>query len=285
MKTGLVLEGGAMRGMFTAGVLDVFMENGITFNGAIGVSAGATFGCNIKSKQIGRVLRYNKKYCHDWRYCSYRSLLLTGDLYGAKFCYHDIPYTLDPVDFKTFEDNPIEFYCVATDADTGKPLYHKCKDARDNDLKWIQGSASIPVFARPVKVDGHKLFDGGISDPIPVKAFEAMGYDYNVLILTQPASYIKKPQAHYETISKLLWRYPNINERIKHRYEAYNETLQYIKEKETRNEVFVIRPPENLHIGSICHDPDELERVYNLGRFEAVKRLRSLKVYMRSALD
>lgn len=281
MKKGLILEGGAMRGMFTAGVLDVFMENEIDFDGTIGVSAGATFGCNIKSRQIGRTVRYNTNYCQDWRYCSYRSLFLTGDLYGTKFCYDKIPNELDVFDRETFKQNPMDFYCVATDAKTGEPLYHKCEDGKKADMKWIQGSASIPVFARAVKVDGHKILDGGISDAIPIQKFETLGYNQNVIVLTQPMDYVKKPQAHFEMISKLLWRYPNVSSRIQYRYEVYNETLKYIKEKEEKHEVFVIRPPKKLTIGAICHDPEELKRVYNLGRFETIKRLKEIKKFLQ----
>ena len=142
-KTGLVLEGGAMRGMFTTGALDVFMENGITFDGMLGVSAGATFGCNFKSKQIGRAIRYNKKYAHDRRYCSFYSLFTSGDLYNAKFCYDELPNELDLFDYETFDNNPMEFYVGTTDADTGEPLYHKITDSRKG-MDWIRASASMP---------------------------------------------------------------------------------------------------------------------------------------------
>ena len=148
MKRGLVLEGGAMRGLFTAGILDTMMENNIEFDGIIGVSAGAAFGCNYKSKQIGRTLRYNVKYCNDPRYCSFRSLLKTGDIYGAKFCYHDLPEKLDIFDFRAFECNKTEFYLVCTDIETGKPVYHKMEKCDYDELEWMRASASMPLVSR-----------------------------------------------------------------------------------------------------------------------------------------
>ena len=159
MKRGLVMEGGAMRGMFTCGVIDVLMENGIDFNCAVGVSAGATFGLNIKSKQIGRGLRYNKIYCKDKRYASLRSLVKTGDIYNVKFCYDTLPYELDKWDYETFYSNPMEFYCVATDVSTGDAVYHKCDNydpsPKGEDINWIRASASMPVVSRPVEIDGQ----------------------------------------------------------------------------------------------------------------------------------
>ena len=169
MKTGLVMEGGALRGLFTAGVIDVLMENGITFDGAIGVSAGATFGCNIKSGQIGRAIRYNVKLCKDRRYFSFWSLILTGNLFGKNFCYHKIPEKIDPFDNDAFEKNPMEFYLVCTDVETGKPVYKKCDRLDGGNLEWVRASASLPLVSEIVEIDGMKLQDGGISDSIPLK--------------------------------------------------------------------------------------------------------------------
>ena len=192
MKTGLVMEGGAMRGLFTAGVIDVMMEEEIEFDGAIGVSAGAAFGCNYKSKQIGRALRYNINYCKDKRYCSMKSLITTGNLYGAEFCYHELPDKLDIFDCETFENNPMEFYLVCTDVLTGKPVYKKCEKADYDCLEWMRASASMPLASKVVEIDGYKMLDGGVSDSVPLKYFESIGYDRNIVILTQPKSYRKK---------------------------------------------------------------------------------------------
>ena len=191
MKTGLILEGGAMRGMFTAGVMDVLMENGVTFDGAVGTSAGAAFGCNYKSHQIGRVIRYNTRYCKDKRFCSISSLIKSGDIYNADFCYGDIPSKYDIFDFDTYKNDPMEFYSVCTDIETGKAVYHKYTGDEDSGFDWIRASASMPLVSKIVEIDGKKLLDGGMADSIPLKFFESIGYDRNVVVLTQPADYRK----------------------------------------------------------------------------------------------
>ena len=271
MKTGIVMEGGAMRGMFTCGVLDVLMEEGITFDGAVGVSAGATFGCNLKSGQIGRALRYNKKYCTDKRYHSISSLIATGDIYNVDFCYEKLPYELDKWDLEAFQKNPMEFYCVATDAVTGKPVYYKCENGDRKDIKWIQASASMPLVSRPVEIDGGVYLDGGISDSIPLKFMEEKGYDKILVIETQPRDYVKGKQKYMPLVRLVLRKYPGMIKAMEDRYLMYNEEKRYIREKEEKGEIEVIRPLEPLNISAIEKDPKELERVYQLGRAEGKK--------------
>ena len=273
MKTALVMEGGAMRGMFTCGVLDVLMEYGISFDGAVGVSAGATFGCNIKSRQIGRALRYNKKYCKDKRYHSIRSLLTTGDIYNVPFCYDELPYKLDKWDIETFSKNPMEFYCVATDINTGKPVYHKCETGGKEDIIWIQASASMPLVSRPVEIDGGVYLDGGISDSIPLKFMEGIGYDKILVIETQPKDYVKGRQKYMPLVRWMLRKYPNMIKAMEERYLMYNEQKRYVREKEEKGEIEVIRPLAPLNISPVETDEKELERVYQLGRAEALKYL------------
>lgn len=273
MKTALVMEGGAMRGMFTCGVLDVLMENGISFDGAVGVSAGATFGCNIKSRQIGRAIRYNKKYCKDKRYHSIRSLLTTGDIYNVPFCYDELPYKLDKWDIETFSKNPMEFYCVATDINTGKPVYHKCETGGKEDIIWIQASASMPLVSRPVEIDGGVYLDGGISDSIPLKFMEGLGYDKILVIETQPKDYVKGRQKYMTLVRWMLRKYPNMIKAMEERYLMYNEQKRYVREKEEKGEIEVIRPLAPLNISPVETDEKELERVYQLGRAEALKYL------------
>ncbi|SFB74422.1 patatin-like phospholipase family protein [Butyrivibrio sp. YAB3001] len=266
MKTGIVMEGGAMRGMFTCGVLDVLMENGITFDGAIGVSAGATFGCNLKSGQIGRALRYNKKYCSDKRYHSIRSLITTGDIYNVPFCYNELPYKLDKWDLDAFANSPMEFYCVATDVRTGKAVYHKCMTGEKKDIIWIQASASMPLVSRPVEIDGGLYLDGGTSDSIPLKFMEGLGYDKILVIETQPKDYVKGKQKFMPLIKFVFRKYPDMVRSMKDRHLMYNEEKRYIREKEEKGEIEVIRPKEPLNISPIEKNPEELERVYQLGR-------------------
>ena len=210
MKSGLVLEGGAMRGLFTAGVIDVWMTAGITFDGLVGVSAGACFGCNYKSRQPGRVIRYNKRLAKDPRYCSWRSLLKTGDLFNVDFCYREIPFELDPFDVAAYEANPMEFHLSVTDCATGKPVYRRLDRADAEAFRWIQASASMPLVSRPVEIDGREYLDGGLSDGIPLAYFERMGFDRNVVVTTRPHGYRKFPSWKVALTRVFLRRYPAV---------------------------------------------------------------------------
>ena len=281
-KYGLIMEGGAMRGMFTAGVIDVLMENKIRFDGGVGVSAGAAFGCNYKSNQIGRVIRYNKKYCRDPRYCSIRSLIKTGDLYGAEFCYATISYELDVFDNKAYFENPMEFHVVCTDVETGKPVYRNCITGLDEDLTWIRASASMPIASKVVETTDYKLLDGGISDSIPLKYFEDLGYNKNVIILTQPKGYIKKPTKALPFIKVFLKDYPNVYKTMQNRHNDYNDTIKIIEEKEKNGDVLVIRPPEKLPVGRVEHNPEKLQLAYDIGRETALKQLEEIKEFVNN---
>lgn len=280
MKRGLVLEGGAMRGMFTAGVTDVMMEHGITYDGLVGVSAGAVFGCNYKSKQIGRTIRYNLKYCKDPRYCSVRSLIKTGDLFGTQFCYRDIPNELDPFDLETYQNNPMEFYVVATDVTTGRPVYHECPTGGGEDLDWFRASASMPLAANIVEIDGLKLLDGGISDSIPLK-FAETRYEKNVVVLTQPMGFVKERNKALPVMRRVFKQNPRLIEVMARRHDNYNEATAYIREQERRGKVFVIRPEAPLDINRVEHDPEKIQRAYDHGRAVAEKRMAALKEFLK----
>ena len=282
MKKGLILEGGAMRGMFTSGVLDVFMENGIDFDGAIGVSAGATFGCNFKSRQIGRAIRYNKRFCHEWRYCSVRSLIFTGDLYGADFCYNRLPNELDIFDLETYRKNPMDFYCVASDCVTGEPVYKKLETCDANDLTWMRASASMPLASSVVEIDGYKLLDGGMTDSIPLKYFEGIGYNRNVVILTQPREFQKKPASLMGLMKIMLKKYPKLVDAMKRRHVVYNEETADVFAKADCGEVFVICPKQSLGISRTENNPDELQRVYDEGRRTALELLPEIKEFLNA---
>lgn len=281
MKTGLVLEGGAMRGMFTAGVIDVFMENGIEFDGMIGVSAGATFGCNFKSRQIGRAIRYNMQYCRDKRYCSLHSLFTTGDLYGADFCYRELPEKLDLFDNDAYINNPMEFYLVCTDIETGKAVYRKCDSFDRTNLEWIRASASMPLVSRIVEIDGYKLLDGGVADSIPLKYFESIGYDRNVVVLTQPDTYVKKKNSVLPLIKIVLRKYPKMIKALADRHLMYNDTVKYVCGKEAEGEIVVIRPDCDLPVGKIEKDPEKLKQTYEIGRRVATQKLEEIREFLR----
>lgn len=280
MKTGLVMEGGSMRGMYTAGVTDVLMENDIEFDGAIGVSAGAAFGCNYKSHQIGRAIRYNMKYCMDERYVGIKSLIKTGDLYGNDFCYHEIPEELDVFDTETFKASPMEFYVTCTDAQTGKPVYHKCENGDQNDLQWIRASAAMPVVSNIVEIDNMLLSDGGTADSIPVEFFRSIGYTKNVVILTQPEGYIKKKNSLLPAIRLAVKKYPEIVNTLAIRHDMYNKELEYIKEHEQSGELFVLKPSEPIKVRIVERRPEKLKEVYTLGRNDAQKQLEKIKSFV-----
>ena len=282
-KTGLVLEGGAMRGLFSVGIMDFLMEKGIDFDGIIGVSAGAAFGCNYKSRQVGRALRYNKRFCRDPRYCSWRSWWKTGDLFGADFCYHELPEKLDLFDTKAFEENRCAFFLVCTDVHTGKPRYQQCTKADAECLEWMRASASMPFVSNIVQVGGGHYLDGALSDSIPLRFFEGQGYVRNVVILTQTEEYVKKPSKALFLMKLFLKKYPALLKALEERHIHYNETLRYIKEQEEKGNVFVFRPETPLPIHRICHDPEQLQDVWNTGFQQAQKRFADLQTFLKSA--
>ena len=265
MKKGLVLEGGGMRGLFSAGVIDAFMESGVSFDGIVGVSAGACFGCNLKSHQAGRAIRYNLRFAKDPRYCSWRSLFVTGDLFGADFCYRRLPEELDPFDREAFEASRVEFHVVATECTTGKAVYRQLKRADREAFEWIRASASMPLVSRPVSIGGAEYLDGGLSDGIPLAYFEKLGFGRNIVVTTRPRGYRKFPRLSIELFKPFMRRYPAIWRALRTRHEWYNRTLEYIEERERAGAVLLIAPPEPLPIGRVCHDPARMKRVYDTG--------------------
>lgn len=278
-KRGLVLEGGAMRGLFTSGILDVMMEAGIEPDGLIGVSAGAAFGCNYKSRQPGRAIRYNKRYARDKRYCSWLSWLKTGDLYNAEFGYHIIPKIYDVFDDKAFEQNPMEFYAVCTDVETGLPVYKKLEESTHLTYDWIRASASMPLASKVVELEGMKVLDGGVADSIPLQFFESIGYDRNVVILTQPEGYVKEHNRLMLLMRIALRKYPKMIEALDQRHIMYNRQLDYVRQAEREGRCIVIRPDAKLPIGHISHDPEEMQRVYELGRDTGLRNIDRLKEF------
>lgn len=279
-KTGLVLEGGAMRGLFSAGIMDVMMENNITPDGVIGVSAGAAFGCNYKSRQPGRAIRYNKRFARDKRYCSMQSFLRTGDLFGAEYAYHIVPNQYDIFDNDTFEQNPMEFWVVCTDVETGEPVYKKCDEGGDITFDWVRASASMPVVSRVVELEGYKLLDGGISDSIPLRAFQRRGYERNIVIMTQPQGYEKHPSRFMPIIRMSLRRYPKLVEAMAMRHLMYNEELAYVEQEVRRGNTLAIYPDKQLPIGHVSHNPDEMQNVYDIGRELGLRKLDKIKSFM-----
>ncbi|MCR4994108.1 MAG: patatin family protein [Bacteroidales bacterium] len=273
MKKGLVLEGGALRGLFTAGILDVLMQHDIRFDGLVGVSAGACFGCNYKSHQPGRVLRYNLRFAHDPRYCSIWSLITTGGIYGAEFGYYRLPEQLDLFDRKTFEQDPMAFHLVCTDVHTGKAVYRRI-DTGDRELSdWILASSSMPVVSKIVHIGDQDLLDGGIADSIPLRYFQEQGYERNLVILTQPSDYLKGPLRWSSLIRRILRRYPALVNAWEHRHEMYNAELSYVAEQQSLGNALVLCPQEPLPISHISHNRSLMRKTYQMGHDLAESQL------------
>lgn len=280
-KIGLVLEGGGMRGIYTAGVLDVFMDHGITFDGVIGVSAGAIHGVSYVAGQKGRSIRYYKKYCRDSRMMSWKNFFKTGDVVGVDFCYHQIPEVLDPFDHEAFAKRTAEYYVGCSNIETGKPEYLKLTDMR-KEIDKLRASASLPYVSKVVEIDGMKLMDGGCTDSVPVRAFMKLGYQRNVVVMTRHKGYVKKPETPW--LAGLVFRrYPAFAKALRNRHLGYNNNIRAIERLEAEGKAFVIRPSVELKIGRMDHDPENIQRVYEIGRQDALNRLEELRKWVVTA--
>lgn len=277
--TGLVLEGGGVRGIYTAGVLDVFMEQGISFDGVLGVSAGAIHGCSYVSGQRGRGIHYYKKYCKDKRFMSYANVLIHGELVDTQFCYHDLPEKLDPYDYDAFLQSGTKFYAGCSNLESGEAEYIQITDMKEQ-VDVLRASASLPYISHIVEYDGKKLMDGGCTDSIPLRAMLKMGYKKNVVVLTRHDGYVKKP-AHVGPAKVLYRKYPKFVAAMKNRHRTYNKTLRFIRKMEREGRVFVIRPSQVMTISRTCNDPDKIQQAYDLGRADALKQMDGLKEFLR----
>ena len=278
MKTGLVLEGGAMRGMYTAGVLDVFMEHGVHFDGIIGVSAGAVFGVNYLSGQRGRVIRYNCRFNTDKNYMGVGCLLKTGNYFNTEYAYYRVPRELDLFDDETYMSSGVPFYAVVTNVETGEPEYMRVESVL-GQMETLRASASMPFASKPVEINGKKYLDGGVTDSIPFEKFAEMGYEKQVVILTRDMSYRKKPM-NGALISLFYRKYPEFRRRLKNRHIVYNESVHKLAELEKAGRVFVIRPSVPIEISRTEREPEKLKQVYALGRTDAERELERLEKYL-----
>ena len=280
IKTGIVLEGGGMRGMYTCGILDVLMEKRIYVDGMAGVSAGIAFGCNYKSRQAGRALRYNVRFSRDKRYSGIGSLLKTGNYYNAYFAYKLVPTHYDVFDYNVFDDSSMECYAVCFDVNSGEGVYHRLDHVDEDFFEWIRASASMPVVAQPVPVGGRMLLDGGLADSIPLEFMMSKGYDRNIVILTREEGFRKTAEHGLWLMKPLLRKYPKVIEALKKRPAHYNMQLQQVREQERKGNAFVFRPQKPLDISRTCHDAKEMNRVYQQGRAEALQRLDELQQFL-----
>lgn len=275
----LVLEGGGMRGIFTAGVLDAFLENEIEFKRVFGVSAGACHAASFLSGQKKRAYNIGVDYLDDKRYCSIYSLITTGDLFGAKFAYDEIPNKLNLYDYDAFNKNKTEFYATVTNVETGEAEYVKINDMK-KDIIYVRASSSLPLVSKIVKANGKKYLDGGIADSIPVRHSLETGSGKSVVILTQHSEYRKEPSFSSKLIKLLYFKYPKFSQKAIDRYLIYNDTLSYIDEEEKKGNLFVIRPDTKLPIGRIEKNKEALSNVYNTGYEKGKAVMENLKAFL-----
>lgn len=279
MKTGLILEGGAHRAIYTAGVLDVFIENNIVFDGVVGVSAGAIHGGSYVAGQKGRNIGYTLKYAGDKRYMSFYSFFTTGDLVGKKFCYEDLPDKLVPFDYQSFKKAKTKFYVTCSNLESGNADIIEIKDMK-KQMDCLRASASMPFVSQIVEIDGKKYLDGGISDSIPLRAFQKMGYRKCVVVETRPESYEKKPNP-FAWLSKVVYRkYPNFVKAMCLRHNDYNTELYDIKTAAEKGEIFLIRPSKSLKISRMEKDKEKIKEMYDLGCEDARKAVADIKKFL-----
>ena len=279
-KLGLILEGGGVRGIYTAGVLDCFMENGIEMDAVFGVSAGTLHALNYKAKQPKRSYRVGTKYVHDKRYMGISSLIHTGDIFGADFCYHTLPDQLEIFDYDTYRKNPMKLYATVSNLETGKPEYVLCEDAK-TQIEYVRASASLPLLSRIVEIDGKKYLDGGITDSIPLNAAIHMGYEKNIVVCTRSYGYQKEPNKMIGMIKKKYKQYPKFVQAADRRHIVYNEELKLIEQKEKSGDILVLRPTQSLAVKRIERDTQKIKAQYELGYQDAREKLDEIKLFIR----
>ena len=279
MKIGLVLEGGGMRGLFSAGVLDALLElKELSVNGIVGVSSGALFGVNYVSKQKERAVRYNKKYADDKRYMGLHSWITTGNAVNKDFAFYELPYKLDVFDNETFKKAKTDFYVVMTNVESGKPEYVLIEDAFAQ-MEYLRATSALPFASKIIEINGKKYLDGGISDSIPIDFCESLGYDKIIAVLTRPEGTYKEDKLGF--LYKLVYRkYPNLVNSLLNMATDYEKVLAKIKDLENKGKIFVVRPPEVLKIGRLEKNRDKIQKVYDTGLKTGLKELDNIVKYL-----
>jgi predicted patatin/cPLA2 family phospholipase len=281
-KTALILEGGAMRGLYSAGVIDVFMQNDIKVDVIYGVSAGALFGLNYKSRQIGRAIRYNLKYAKEKNYMGLYSLITTGDVMNRDFCFRKLVYELDKLDFEAYKSNPVDFYAVVTNLQTGKPEYIKIDDAQ-KDMEYFRASGSMPFVSIPVEINGNFYLDGAISDAVPFKKALDTNYEKIIVVLTRPLGHNRKKKS-YHPYKLFYGKFPNFVKTANNSYKKYNETMDLIEKYEAENKIIVLRPSKLVKMKRVEKDTNKLQTIYDLGISDCMQKLDKIKEYLDSPI-
>lgn len=280
-QAGLILEGGGMKGVYTAGILDFFLDKELEFSSVYGVSAGACHMCSFLSKQRSRAIDVAIDYLDTKRYCGPFSLLTTGDFFNVDIGYHLIPEYLYPYDYQAFLQYQGKAYSVATNIETGRPEYFRIRDMK-KDIDKIRASASLPLVSRNVKIGEHYYLDGGISDSIPIRKSVLDGNLKNVVIMTKEKGYIRKPSAQLGLIKVKYFKYPKVYDLMVRRHISYNETLSYIEEQQNLGKIFVIRPKQPNKVGRIEKDAEKLKELYQEGYQDAQDNYEELLAYLCS---
>lgn len=277
MKTGLVLEGGGMRGIYTVGALDVFMDNQIRFDYVIGVSAGAGNAASYISGQRGRGYRVDTAYVHDRRYIGIDPILHKKSVFGLDFIYDTIPQELEPFDYDAFHANTSEFVTVVTDAETGEAVYFGKEKIIGKDFTVMKASAALPMFTPPVEFEGRKYFDGGVADSIPVERALQDGCERLVIVLTRPHGFQKKPEAMRSAYTRILKAYPNVIRTLDERHNRYNSSLDLCYQLEKEGKAVVIAPEYPLTVDKFSTDTEKLEHCYYEGMRDCTAELKRIQ--------
>lgn len=266
-KIGLVVEGGGMKCAYGAGIMDAFLDEGITFDYCIGVSGGSGNVASYLAGQRGRNLRFFTDHIHSPDYFGLKSLLKTGDLFGLEYIYGDLTRRdgEDPLDFPALMKNPAEYEVVVTNALTGKPEYYGREMMQQDDYRLIMASSAIPVACHPVELNGTPYFDGGLTDAVPVRRAMERGCEKLVVLLTKNRDYVRKPQGMRGLYRRVCRRYPRIVDAIDRRHEVYNDNLRDVFSLEREGTAFVFAASEPIHVGTYSMKEEAERALYDLG--------------------
>jgi predicted patatin/cPLA2 family phospholipase len=277
-KAALVLEGGAMRGMYTAAVLDVLMDEGIEVDAIYATSAGVLFGVNYLSGQKGRAIRYNKRFSRDKRYMGLYSLVTSGNIINRDFAFYEVPFTLDVFDDEAYKKSKTKMVATVTNVQTGGVEYMEIGSVLEQ-MEVLRAASAMPFVSHMVELDGQLYLDGGLSDSIPLKKCQEDGYERIVVVETRPEGY-RKGKTNPIAAKVFYSKYPNLVETINNRYKAYNAILQEIEELDAKGEIVLVRPTKDLKLGRIESNPDRLQEMYDLGIEDAKRLLPQIKTYL-----
>ncbi len=280
MTTGLVLEGGGMRGIYTAGVLDCFLEHDIQFNYVIGVSAGGNMAASYLSKQKGRNKKVSLEFLDDKRYLSLSNYIKNKEMFGMDFIFDEIPREHVPFNMEDFLQYKGEYVIACTNCETGETEYFNKAYLRKDLMTILRASSSLPLMAPIVEYDGKKLLDGGVTDPIPLRKAQRDGMINNVVVLTRPKGYVK-PSSRLSKYFKVKG-YKKVDEAMQKRPAVYNETLQYVDNQEKNGHAIVIRPSKDLKVDRMEKNRDKLSAMYDLGYQDALEQLPKIKEWLNT---